>query len=581
MQNQNSHRFFLLRGLSQFLGLIKLKIKIIALFLMGIFLAYGWAIPVNAADKILFSYGPEILSLHVASLEQYAQSGTINKELEFYLSFAAPEAQEAFRAALNQKITLDPDLITRFFHTEIGEAILTRLGNVITLQGGGNGKYALRSAIEGAAASPQGLTLLNVIKQFPTNPQLQGELIDGFAQAADLVIAATETLTTELQNLTDQEAANAPKIDFSTLPDLRKPGSYGVKKQVWHLTDASRLTDGTARNFYVAVYSPQKWRKGKTPVIVFSHGLASRPEDYAEVLQHLASYGYLVVAPQHPGSDRLWLQDLLQDYHSDIFDVNEFINRPKDISYVLDELQRRNLKEFKGKLDLDNVGIGGHSFGGYTALAIAGAEIDFENLQQDCDSDYAILDLSLLLECRALDLPRQPYSFRDKRVKAAIAANPVNRSIFGKTGLSQIAIPIVLGSGSYDPATPPALEQATSFTWLTVPQKYWVMIEGQAHVNFTKLDPGIQQAIKSIGHLTLPSENVIDNYVNSITVAFFESVMAQNEHFRPYLQASYAQYLSQGELFKLNLISTASSQNVANVIAQFKQDRPDIFGNDN
>jgi predicted dienelactone hydrolase len=581
MQNQNSLPGFSLRRLSQYFALIQLRIKITTLFLTGIFLAYLLAIPANATDKILLSYGPEVLPLQVSSLEQYAQYGTINPDLAVYLSFAPPAAQQAFQVALKQKIDLDPDQVIRFFHSKIGESILNRLGQVITLQGGVNGHYALRSAIEGAALSSDGLTLLNVIKQFPTHLQLQGELIEGFAQAADVVISATATLTAELQKYTAQEAASDLKVDFATLPDLRKPGSYGVRKQVWQLTDASRHTDGTPRIFYVNIYSPQKWRKGKTPVVVFSHGLASRPEDFAETLQHLTSYGYLVAAPQHPGSDRIWLQDMLQEYHSDIFDVNEFLNRPQDISYLLDELQRRNLKEFQGKLDLNNVGIAGHSFGGYTALAIAGAEIDFENLQQDCNSAYSILDLSLLLQCRALELPHQPYSFHDKRIKAVIAANPVNRSIFGKTGLSKIAIPTVLGSGSYDPATPPALEQANSFTWLTVPDKYWAMIEGQAHVNFTKLDPGIQQALKSVGHLTLPPENLIDNYVNAITVAFFESYIAHNDRDRPYLQSSYADYLSKAEAFRLNLVSAASTQNVADVIAQFKQDRPDIFGNDN
>jgi len=52
----------------------------------------------------------------------------------------------------------------------------------------------------------------------------------------------------------------------------------------------------------------------------------------------LASYGYVVAAPQHPGSDKIWLQDMLQDYHADIFDVHEFINRPLDISQTIDEL---------------------------------------------------------------------------------------------------------------------------------------------------------------------------------------------------------------------------------------------------
>jgi predicted dienelactone hydrolase len=49
---------------------------------------------------------------------------------------------------------------------------------------------------------------------------------------------------------------------------------------------------------------------------------------------------------------------------------------------------------------------------------------------------------------------------------AVFGVNPVNRSIFGEKGLSKISIPVLLASGSYDPAANPIFEQAISFTWL-------------------------------------------------------------------------------------------------------------------
>ncbi|MGH2415371.1 MAG: alpha/beta hydrolase, partial [Microcystaceae cyanobacterium] len=147
-----------------------------------------------------------------------------------------------------------------------------------------------------------------------------------------------------------------------------------------------------------------------------------------------------------------------------------------------------------------------------------------------------------------------------------------NRSIFGQKGLSQISIPIVFASGSYDPAAPPALEQAASFTWLTAPDNYWAIGEGQAHVNFTMLDPGIEKAIKSVGHLTLPSQDLIGSYVDGISVAFFEVYISKNNDYRPYLQSSYAEYLSQNEQFKLDFISAASDDELAAAIEKFKQD---------
>jgi predicted dienelactone hydrolase len=262
---------------------------------------------------------------------------------------------------------------------------------------------------------------------------------------------------------------------------------------------------------------------------------------------------------------------MLKGFHKDIFDGQEFINRPKDISFVIDELGRRNQKEFGGKLDLARVGVAGHSFGGYTALAIAGATIDFDHLQQECDRAFGAVNAALLLQCRALELPRQTYQLQDPRAAAVLAANPVNRAIFGPSGIGKIAIPIVIASGSYDPAAPAALEQAASFTWLTVPQRYWIMVEGQAHVNFSKIDPGIEDAIKSATDLTLPSQGLISNYINGVSVPFFVTYIQSSDSFRPFLRSSYAQYLSKNQTFKLDFISGASTPALVNAIETFKK----------
>lgn len=546
-----------------------IKISKINLLLLGFLSACLTAIPVNAAEKLYLSYGPILLSLQVESLETFAKDGTINKDLGFYLGQVTPEVQAEFRKALLKRIDVNPVLVSRFFNTKMGEAILNRLGKGITIQGGANGKYALRGAIVQAAFDPEGLTLLNVLKKLPTNIQLQGELILGLAQAVDRAVLGTETLITQMRSLTAQEAATNSPVNYSTLPDIRKPGNYSVSKQVWQLVDKSRN-----RKFYVNVYIPQRQQAEKIPVIVFSHGLSSRPEDYEQGIEHMASYGYLIVAPQHPGSDIIYLQEMFLGYHREIFDLNEFINRPQDISYVIDELERRNSSEFQGKLDLENVGIAGHSFGGYTALAIGGAEIDFEYLQQECAQIYGGLNTSLLLQCRGLELPQQTYNLRDSRVKAVFAANPVNRAIFGQKGLSKITIPVILLSGSYDPAAPPFFEQVNSFTWLTTPDKYWMMVEGQAHVNFTKLDPGIQETIESVGNLALPKQTLIGSYVDAISVAFFEVYIGKNDSYRPYLQSSYAEYLSQNEEFKLDFISGASDEKLEAAIEEFKRTSP-------
>jgi predicted dienelactone hydrolase len=145
------------------------------------------------------------------------------------------------------------------------------------------------------------------------------------------------------------------------------------------------------QKFYVDVYRPQKEREGKTPVVIISHELSSSPEDFAKRAEHLASYGYVVALLQH-------FQDLLEGYTGKIFYLDELLNRPLDISQTLDELERRNITEFGGKLNLENVGVVGHSFGVYTVLALGGATIDFKGLKKDCNIELGKLNTALLLQ---------------------------------------------------------------------------------------------------------------------------------------------------------------------------------------
>lgn len=534
------------------------------LFCLGLLSACLTSIPVKAAEKLFLSYGPLIFSLRVESLEMFAEDGKINQDLAFYLKRATPEQQKAFREALTQSLEVDPVLVWRFLNTTMGESMLTRLGKVITIQGGTNGAYPLRGALVQASFEPEGLTLLNVLKKFPTNIQLQGELIADLAGETETLILATDTIVETMRTWTALEAETDTPVNYGDLPDLRQPGPYPVNREVWYLTDESR-----DRSFYVDVYLPQGVTEEEIPVIIFSHGLSSRPEDYSDELTHLASYGYLVAAPQHVASDIIYLEEMFQGYHQNIFKATEFIDRPLDISFVIDELERRNLSEFQGKLDLEHVGVGGHSFGGYTALAVGGAVIDFDYLQGGCERAYGGVSVSLLLACRALELPRENYQLRDERVQAVFAINPVIRYLFGETGISKIEIPTILFSGSKDPAAPPAVEQLLPFTWLKVPNKYWALIEGQAHVNFTKLDGGIQETIDTTTYLTLPSQNLINDYANSIALAFAETYVRQNEDYRIYLQSSYAQYLSQDEQFKLNFVTEDSSEGVRSTVEEF------------
>lgn len=551
---------------------LKLRLWFLSLMISSISALIS-SLPLNAAEEIRAIFGPAKLSIRTESLEELATEGTVNQNLAFYLNLLGANSQDItnFRNALNKRADLDPLLVARILNTGIGETLLERLGRLINIQGGRNGKFALRAALIQAALDPQeGLTLMNFFRKLPTNMEVDLSNVMRLSRSVDIIVKATKEFTVVVAELSAAEAKKAQPVDFSQLPQLDELGEFGVAEtEIWQLTDTTRN-----RRFSVNVYKPQRWREGQIPVIVASHGLASNPEHFEQAGKHLASYGYLVVAPQHPGSDLIQAKRIIDGTSREIFILEEFIDRPKDISYTLDELERRNPSEFAGRLNLQSVGVIGHSFGAYTALAVAGATIDFDFLEYECGRRF-VLNTALLLQCQALRLPRQEYNFRDERVTSVVLANPVNSAIFGPQGLGKVTIPLIIGAGTYDPATPIIFEQGRSFPWLSSENRYLFVIEGQAHVDVATLDIGLQEVINSIENITLPYPALIHKYESAMVTAFFGVYLLEEEAtYQPYLQSSYAAYLSQGQEFKAFLITNASTEELNARIEQFNRENP-------
>ncbi len=536
---------------------IKIYIKVINLFL-GIIIYLSPK--VNAAEKILFIYPPLNLSLKVNSLETFARDNTINKELEFYLrTMGLNEEQKiSLREALITKYEIDPIHLSRFLNTPTGEQMLEKLGVMASLPGGKNGKYLLRGAlVQAALDKEEGLTVLNVLNHLATDIQLNIKEILEFLDYQNRLKLATQTIITEGKTISGEKAAEGKTYDYTKMPDIRQPGQYGVNPvQRIQLYDEKRN-----RSFYLLVYTPKKWKEGKTPVVVVSHGLASRPEDFSSLGEQLASYGYLVAIPQHRGSDYRQIEDMLTGYSRRLYRVEEFIDRPLDVSYVLDQLDKWNGEKFQNRLQLKNVGVLGHSFGGYTALALAGATWDFENIKLYCDRQIWEANLSMLLQCDLPQLLGRKINFRDERVGAIGVMNPLNSVVFGSEGLSKVKIPVIIGAGTNDPATPAIIEQIRALAWVNSPDKYLFLMVGQAHfLTPSESDSQFSTIMKSIETLSENNTDIFMTYGNTQATAFLQVYIAQEEEYRAYLQPQFWQYVSTQSLPIYWLDNSATEQ---------------------
>ena len=232
------------------------------------------------------------------------------------------------------------------------------------------------------------------------------------------------------------------------------PGSVGTVDSIV-LHDAARNKD-----LPIKIYYPQG--AGPFPIIVFSHGAWGSKDGYFALGQYWASHGYVSIHPSHADSRKdAGFRGSLRDT---INDPQAWQDRPKDISFVLDSLLTIEEKApvLRGKLDRTRIGVGGHSFGAYTAEAVAGATVTMPGKAQ--------------------------VSFADKRVRAFVVMSPQGTGEMGLTDHSwdNIRVPMFLMYGTRDFGT-----QRRTPNWRSQPfyysppgDKFDMVLEGATHFTF-------------------------------------------------------------------------------------------------
>ena len=194
-------------------------------------------------------------------------------------------------------------------------------------------------------------------------------------------------------------AQEPPRSDSTTRRDESATSSVEFVDLDW--LDGDRDRHVLSRIYYPATGSQP------LPVIVMSHGLGGSRVGYSYLGRHWADRGYVVVHVQHKGSDTAVWQNAgspMITMREAAQDIQNAIQRPRDVSFALDRLADLNRDEgpLRGRLDLARIGVAGHSMGAQTALLVAG---------------------QVLVTPDGQDL-----TFTDRRVKAIVAmSSPVRR----------------------------------------------------------------------------------------------------------------------------------------------------------
>lgn len=285
------------------------------------------------------------------------------------------------------------------------------------------------------------------------------------------------------------------------------------------------------RQIPIKVHIPKNG--GPYPLIIISHGAGGNWDTHFAQASHLASHGFAVLCVEHIGSNTERMKDgirIFQNLKKMIHDSKEVLGRPKDISFAIDKAYEWNKsdKNFVGRIDLNHIGLMGHSFGAYTTLAVAGAKPALDWIEPKVGTGLGLgPDLS------------------DKRVNCGVVLSPQGPGdpFFLKQSYESLRIPILGISGTNDrqqngdPAIArydsfklwPEMEKKNMFLWLTNAGHldFSDSTGGQQHGRESSTRKDVQRIVRvaslqyfnnclkpSKGQETLLSQQILEQYLN-------------------------------------------------------------------
>lgn len=228
---------------------------------------------------------------------------------------------------------------------------------------------------------------------------------------------------------------------------------------------------------------------GPYPLVILSPGFSFGASTYAWLAEHLASYGFVVIAPEHQEhldpANELW---------------RSAIERPQDILSVLayaDE-QAAGGGVFDGLINAERVAVIGHSYGGYTSLAAAGAQINTPEFKSHCEEasasnhpaawlcDELLPHLGDMADLAGLESTPNGFwpAWTDPRI-AAIVPMAGDAFFFGHEGLAEINVPVMAIGGTKDNDAPYGWGTHPAYEYASSPRKVLISLTGAEHMIFT------------------------------------------------------------------------------------------------
>ncbi len=191
------------------------------------------------------------------------------------------------------------------------------------------------------------------------------------------------------------------------------------------------------------------------PLVIFSHGFTGCGMQSIALTEELARHGYVVAAPDHadalfchidPEAVRPQSKSERPSFiRADTWTDATFADRREDIEATIDGLLAD--KDFRDVIDASNIGVMGHSLGGYTVVGMAGGW----------------------------------PGWRDPRIRAVLALSPYVAPFEVRHTLQGIRVPLMYQGGTLDVGITPFLRGSNGAYRQANPPAFFVELRNAGH----------------------------------------------------------------------------------------------------
>ena len=431
--------------------------------------------PARTAAELVVRLDGMDLPLSISDLGGWLRDeGRGSSELGIWLNLLEQESRQGIIDLLKAPLINDRSMARQILNSWAGRRLLDQVSDLVLVDDDATGR-TVQLTLESLLDKRAQVTTLDLLEALPAK-RVRLDL------DALLPVASSWRRQLQRQQALVKILNQQPVSSLTPSPDPTEFAEASPDRALQRLTLAVEHRD---RPLQIQLWRPPgSGAPERSHWLVLMPGLGGSPDHFRWLGRALSREGWPVLLLEHPGSDALAVQALLEGRRPPP-GAEVLPDRLRDLDAVL-SARERGVFELPG----NRLVLGGHSLGALTALLAAGAGPEAglgRRCGQDLD-DLPVSNLSRLLQCQIEDVPL-PAVRPPSELAAVVGLNSFGSLLWPRRIPLAGDVAVFLSGGTLDLITPPLSEQLGLLRSLPAnPVTRAVLVEGASHFSPVRVE---------------------------------------------------------------------------------------------